>query len=101
LYNVCCSDTDRIIIRGGNGAPPAGNGKEPHLAAVLKELSAKNQSAANIQPEQILLIDDDEENVAVAKRHRHRVYHVRDDVTMRDIDAFVGSLEKDAWTQYG
>lgn len=75
----------------------AGAGKELHLNAVLDDMAAANE----IQPEQILLIDDDEENIAIARRHQHRVYHVRGaEVSMQDIDEYVSSLEKEVRTQH-
>lgn len=101
-YCFICSGADRIIVKGGDLIPPAGAGKEQHLKAVVEDMAAAKSALTNVTPDQILLIDDDEENIAIARRHQHRVFHVRGgEVSLQDIDDFVSSLEKDERTQHG
>ena len=51
---------------------------------------------AIIQSHEIVLIDDDVENVEVARRFGHFAYEVKPDVTVSDIAAWAESLQREA-----
>lgn len=97
---ACCSDTDRILIRGvsKNWMPQSSLydptafflGKEEHLARVTTDLY--NLRHAIIQSHEIVLIDDDAENVEVARRFGHFAFEVKPNVTISDIAGFAESL---------
>lgn len=113
LYSVviekclCCvlsSDIDRVLIRGVSkrwmphssvyDSAACVLGKEEHLARVTTDLY--NMHRAIIQSHEIVLIDDDAENVEVARRFGHFAYEVKPDVTVSDIAAFAESLQREA-----
>ena len=68
-------------------------GKEEHLARVTTDLY--NMRRAIIQSHEIVLIDDDVENVEVARRFGHFAFEVKPDVTVSDIAAFAESLQRE------
>lgn len=102
------SDAGRIVVRttskewllgsknqtGGGGAPSC-LGKQQHIAQVTTDLY--NQRHAVIQPHEILLVDDDDENVQIARHFGHLAFLVRDGVNLDEIYTFVDRL-KDATT---
>ena len=65
-------------------------GKEEHLARVTTDLY--NMRHAIIQSHEIVLIDDDVENVEVARRFGHFAFEVKSNVTISDIVKFSESL---------
>lgn len=99
---VLCSDIDRVLIRGVSkkwmpqssvyDSAACVLGKEEHLARVMTDLY--NMRHAIIQSHEIVLIDDDVENVEVARRFSHFAYEVKPDVTVSDIAAFAESLQR-------
>jgi len=99
---VLCSDIDRVLIRGVSKSwMPQSSvydsaacvlGKEEHLARVTTDLY--NMRRAIIQSHEIVLIDDDVENVEVARRFGHFAFEVKPDVTVSDIAAYAESLQR-------
>jgi len=97
---MLCSDIDRVLIRGvSKDWMPQGSvydstacflGKEEHLARVTTDLY--NMRHAIIQSHEIVLIDDDAENVEVARRFGHFAFEVKSNVTVSDIAGFAESL---------
>lgn len=95
-----CSDVDRVLIRGvSKGWMPHSSvydstacflGKEEHLARVTTDLY--NIRHAIIQSHEIVLIDDDADNVEVARRFGHFAFEVKPNVTVSDIAGFAESL---------
>jgi len=65
-------------------------GKEEHLARITTDLY--NIRHAIIQSHEIVLIDDDVENVEVARRFGHFAFEVKPNVTVSDIAGFAESL---------
>jgi len=94
-----CSDIDRVLVRGvsKNWLPRNSAacvlGKEEHLARVTTDLY--NMRRAIIQSHEIVLIDDDVENVEVARRFGHFAFEVKPDVMVSDIAAFAESLQRE------
>jgi len=97
-----CSDIDRILIRGVSkdwlphssvyNSAACFLGKEEHLARVTTDLY--NMRHAIIQSHEIVLIDDDAENVEVARRFGHFAFEVKPNVMVSDIAEFAASLLK-------
>jgi len=98
-----CSDTDRILIRGvSKDWMPQSSvydpsacffGKEEHLARVTTDFY--NMRHAIIQSHEIVLLDDDTENVEVARRFGHFAFEVKPNVTVSDIAGFAESLRRE------
>jgi len=97
---VLCSDIDCVLIRGvSKDWMPQGSvydstacflGKEEHLARVTTDLY--NMRHAIIQSHEVVLIDDDVENIEVARRFGHFAFEVKPSVTVSDIARFAESL---------
>ena len=66
-------------------------GKQQHLAWMVTQLFNKRHLI--IHPHEIFLIDDDEENVDIAKQFGHLAYKVPDEVTMENIWEFVERMD--------
>jgi len=103
MCTVCtCSDIGRVLIRGvSKNWMPRGSvydsttcflGKEEHLARVTTDLY--NMRHAIIQSHEIVLLDDDVENIQVARRFGHFAFEVKPDVALSDIAAFAESLHQ-------
>jgi len=100
---MLCSDINRVLIRGvSKDWMPHGSvydstacflGKEEHLARVTTDLY--NVRHAIIQSHEIVLIDDDAENVEVARRFGHFAYEVKPNVTVSDIARYAESLRRE------
>ena len=80
-----------------NSSASSGLGKEQHIARVTTDLY--NQTRAIIQTHEILLIDDDLDNVTIARSFGHWAFEVKETVTMEDITAFVDSMHDDSSDQ--
>lgn len=92
------SDTSRILVRTSskdwqqkNQLSKQSLGKQQHIAQVTTDLY--NFCRAVIQPHEILLMDDDEENCDIARRFGHVAFVVRETVTLDDIYAFVEKIK--------
>lgn len=66
-------------------------GKQQHIAEVTADLY--KFCRAVIHPPEILLMDDDDENVDVARRFGHVAFLVKETVTLEDIYAFVEKIK--------
>ncbi|ELT91933.1 hypothetical protein CAPTEDRAFT_216461 [Capitella teleta] len=93
-YALPNCNTNEIIIRASSKDwLPPGNadsqvlGKQQHLAWMVTQLFHKKRLI--IQPHEIFLIDDDEENVSTAKQFGHLAYLVPEEVTIQHIYEFV------------
>jgi len=94
------SDTSRILIRTSckdwlpkrNQPSTQSLGKQQHIAQVTTDLY--NLRRAVIQPHEILLMDDDEENVNIARQFGHLAYLVKEAVTLEDIYSFVEGIKE-------
>lgn len=98
-YILPNSDTARILVRTStkewqkkNQQSKQSLGKQQHIAQVTTDLY--NFRRAVIQPHEILLIDDDEENVDIARRFGHVAFLVKENVTLEDIYAFMEKIKE-------
>lgn len=88
-------DAGRIIVRGNSPEFVVRNnndlnGKEAHIADVLTTLYKTRQEI--IKPGEIILLDDDQENVAKAKEFGHWGFEVKEDIsyeTLANISAML------------
>ena len=94
------SNTKKILIRAnskdwlpqqsGPNAPSLG--KQQHIAWICTELF--NSKHDIIQPQEILLMDDDEENVSIAHQFGHQAYEVPEDVNLEAILKYATALQE-------
>ena len=102
---MCCSDTSRILIqtneptkgsqqasRGSDQAKDLHkkHGKEEHISKVLTNLYNKHRVV--IQANEVLLMDDDANNVKIARSFGHSAYEVKPDVRLENINEFVENM---------
>lgn len=92
------SDTNKIIIRAnskewlpvqGPGTPFLG--KQQHIAWITTWLY--NCKRLLIEPHEILLLDDDNENVTLAQEFGHLAYEVPEEVTLDSINDFASQVQ--------
>ncbi|CAF1678491.1 unnamed protein product [Adineta ricciae] len=93
------SKTDRIIIRCNTPEFVANMnndflGKEYHLSSVVTELSTRRHKT--IKPNEILLLDDDVHNILIAEEFGHRVFEIRDEISLDILKDFVFNLLPDS-----
>lgn len=96
---LICSDISRIIIRANSKdwAPQSSVtttnhlGKQQHIAWIVTEMYDKKHII--IQPHEIMLMDDDNENVTLALEFGHQAYEVEEEVTLESIDRYVQVLD--------
>ena len=96
-FTLCCSDVSKIMVRANSKdwieQPEVANsmlGKEQHISWCVTELY--DQRHLIIHPYEILLVDDDGENVQIAKEFGHSAYKVPEDVTIEDFKKFADDL---------
>ncbi|XP_014661608.1 PREDICTED: uncharacterized protein LOC106804785 [Priapulus caudatus] len=90
-------DYNKIIIRGNSkdwaqvqGATLLG--KQQHIASVITEIS--NKRHAIVHPNELLLLDDDIDNIEVAKRFGHKTFEVGRDVSLETLlDVFKSNVQ--------
>lgn len=97
VFDFLFSDTSRILIRTSckDWLPKKNQqslGKQQHIAQVTTDLY--NLRRAVIHPHEILLMDDDEENVNIARQFGHLAYLVKETVTLEDIYSFVEGIQE-------
>lgn len=92
------SDTSRILIRTSskdfhqkNLLAKQSLGKQQHITEVTTDLYRFRRAV--IHPPEIILMDDDDENVEVARRFGHVAFLVKETVTLEDIYAFVEKIK--------
>jgi len=66
-------------------------GKQQHIAWIVTELYKTFHVI--IRPEEIILMDDDDENVTTARNFGHQAYQVPEDVTLKSIQSFVEAMQ--------
>lgn len=99
MFHLLFSDTSKILIRTSckdwlpkkNQPSTQSLGKQQHIAQVTTDLY--NLRRAVIHPHEILLMDDDEENVNIARQFGHLAYLVKETVTLEDIYSFVEGIK--------
>ena len=67
-------------------------GKEEHIAWLVTELS--NTRGIHVRSSEIILLDDDTDNINVAREFGHHAYSVFDDVTSQDLKQFILAIKK-------
>jgi hypothetical protein len=93
-----CSDVGNVIIRANTkdwcvtpcGAGPKHLGKQQHLAWIATHVYQTQRLM--LAPHEMVLLDDDADNVRVAREFGHEAMAVRDDVSLAAIDAFARNL---------
>lgn len=92
------SDTSRILIRTSSKdwqqkklLAEQSLGKQQHIAEVTADLCKFRRAV--VHPPEILLMDDDIENVDVARRFGHVAFVVKETVTLEDIYGFVEKIK--------
>lgn len=88
-------NTSRIIVRGNTPDWTRKStgwqlGKEEHISSVVTELY--NRSHAIIKPENILLLDDDQKNIEIAKSFQHRAFQVDPNFTLDQFREYLATL---------
>ena len=94
-FFVCFSDVSHVIIRANTkdwvvtpGQPYLG--KQQHIAWIVTHLYKTKHSM--IEPHEILLIDDDDDNVRLAREFGHAAMDVSEDIDMTTIQDFARNL---------
>ncbi|XP_006818671.1 uncharacterized protein LOC102809093 [Saccoglossus kowalevskii] len=91
--------TSKILIRGTSYPPTwprvegvPSIGKLQHIASVVAELS--NTLKTSIEPEEVLLLDDDERNVITAREFGHKAYIVSKGFTLETFCEFLNQIDQ-------
>lgn len=91
-------DTSRILVRTSfvewqqkNQLSKQSLGKQQHIGQVVSDLYHFHRVV--IHPHEVLLMDDDKENIDVARRFGHAAFLVKETVTLEDIYAFVEKVK--------
>ena len=99
-FTFCFSNIKKILIRANSkdwlqqqSTPNAPSlGKQQHIEWICTELF--NSKHDIIQPQEILLMDDDEENVSIAHQFGHQAYEVQEDVNLEAILKYASTLQE-------
>ncbi len=73
------------------GAPAQNLGKQQHIAWICTEIF--NRKHVIIESHEILLMDDDLENVQLARDFGHQGYEVPEDITLEEMYTFAYNLQ--------